>query len=180
MTAPNRNSASLPNAGMKMSGPARAKMRSTEKVMLRYYNDMGGNKGNCTWGIGFYAHRGVCSEEELARVVDPASVDIEYGRRVAEAERQVKSKVAVPLSQEQFDALCSLTYNAGASNSKDVYRYVNQSDFTGAAAEISKMVKVRMKVKGKNKLVLAPGLIKRREEEAAPFIVNTTGSAAGK
>ena len=149
MTAPNRNAASLPNAGMKMSGPARAKMRSTEKVMLRYYNDMGGNKGNCTWGIGFYAHKGVCSEEELARVVDPASVDIEYGRRVAEAERQVKSKIAVPLSQAQFDALCSLTYNAGASNSKDVYRYVNQGDFRGAADEISKMVKVRMKVKGK-------------------------------
>jgi hypothetical protein len=32
-----------------------------------YYNDMGGNRGNCSYGIGILAHRGACTEEELQR-----------------------------------------------------------------------------------------------------------------
>lgn len=152
-----------------MSANARARMLATEKVVLKYYNDMGKNKGNCTWGAGFLAHRGVCSEEELARKVEAGSIEIEYAKRVAEAERMVKAKISVALNQEQFDALCSLTYNTGHVGAKEVYRYINQGNFADAANEISKMVKVRVKSGSATKLVLAPGLIKRREEEAAPF-----------
>lgn len=72
MTATN---SSRPHAGMKMSPEARARMRATEKAVYRYYNDMGKNKGNCTWGIGILAHKGVCSEEELGRKVSSRMVD---------------------------------------------------------------------------------------------------------
>lgn len=60
---------------MKMSAEARARMRFTEKVVLRYYNDMGKHRGNCTWGAGILAHKGVCSQEELLRKVTLADVD---------------------------------------------------------------------------------------------------------
>lgn len=60
-------SGASPNMGLRMSPHALNAMRNTEKVMLKYYNDMGRNKGNCTWGIGFYAHKGVCTPEELQR-----------------------------------------------------------------------------------------------------------------
>jgi hypothetical protein len=76
-----------PNGGKKMSPQARARMRATEKAIYRYYNDMGKNKGNCTWGAGIMAHKGVCSSEELGRKVSVEMVDQEFERRVAEAER---------------------------------------------------------------------------------------------
>lgn len=77
-------------------------MRATEKAVYRYYNDMGKNKGNCTWGIGILAHKGVCSEEELGRKVSSRMVDQEFERRVAEAERYVRIKIKVAVNQAQF------------------------------------------------------------------------------
>lgn len=167
MATINRGATASPNAGMTMSGSARARMRATEKVMLRYYNDMGKNKGNCTWGIGFYAHRGICSEEELARKVDATSADIEYVKRVGEAERRVKSKVRVELSRDQFDGLVSFTYNTSNAANQPVYDALNGDNFARAAEIISSSVYVR--VRGKKKR--ASGLVARRNEESAPFCV---------
>lgn len=161
-----------PNATMKMSANARAHMRFSEKVMLRYYNDMGKNRGNCTWGAGILAHKGICTEEELLRKVTLSDVDKEFDRRVAEAERYVIRAIdKVALSQAQFDSLVSLTYNAGVRNMRVTYDLVNRGDFEGAASNISQMVKVTLHRDGKKKSVVAPGLIKRRAEESAPFRV---------
>lgn len=117
-------------------------MRNTEKVVLKYYNDMGKSKGNCTWGIGFYSHSGVCTPDELKQQVTMDLVEVEYGKRVAEAERRVRTKVKVKLNQA-----------------------LNDNDFRAAAQRISEANKVRVN----GKLKLATGLIKRREEESAPF-----------
>jgi GH24 family phage-related lysozyme (muramidase) len=152
-----------------MSPEAKARMRATEKSIYKYYNDMGKHKGHCTWGAGILAHRGVCSPEELGKKVSVVMVDQEFERRIAEAERAVRRNIRVPLSQAQFDALCSLTYNAGPTGASGTYAYVNANDFEGAAANISRMVKVEIREQGKRKFVVAPGLIKRREEESAPF-----------
>ena len=164
------NSAALiPISSMKMSPEAKARMRATEKNVYKYYNDMGKNKGHCTWGAGILAHKGVCTPEELGKKVSAQSVDQEFERRVADAERAVRRNIKVPVNQAQFDALCSLTYNTGATGANGTYGFVNANDFEGAAANISKLIKVEVKEKGKKKLVIAPGLIKRREEESAPF-----------
>lgn len=157
------------NFRMRMSLEARARMRAHEKVVLRYYNDMGKNKGNCTWGAGILAHRGVCSQEELERKVTLKDVELEFDRRVAEAERYVIRAITVPLNQDQFDALVSLTYNAGIRNMRDTYAYVNRGDFDGAARNINLMIRVKNVDNGKKRDVIAPGLIKRRAEESAPF-----------
>lgn len=152
-----------PNAGMRMSPDALAAMRITEKVVLKYYNDMGKNKGNCTWGIGFYVHKGVCTPEELQQKVTAPAVEIEYAKRVAE--RRVRTKVKVKLNQAQFDAIVSFTYNTTNVTNDRVYQALNDNNFEAAAQRISEANKVRVD----GKLKLAPGLIKRRVEESAPF-----------
>ena len=158
-----------PNASMKMSPEGRARMRATEKAIYRYYNDLGKNKGNCTWGAGILAHKGVCTEDELKQKVSAKMVDQEFERRVAEAERIVQRNTTKAVNQDQFDALVSLTYNSGGRGARDTFDFVHRGDFAGAAKNISSMIKVGVMEKGKKKYVVAPGLIKRREEEAAPF-----------
>lgn len=160
-----------PNATMKMSPEGRARMRATEKAIYRYYNDMGKNKGHCTWGVGILAHRGVCTKEELGKKVSVEMVDQQFEREVADAEGIVQRNITVSLNQAQFDSLCSLAFNAGAKGSSSTFNFVNKSDFAGAAANMALMIKVQVIEKGKKKYVIAPGLIKRRAEEAAPFLV---------
>ncbi|MCS0591863.1 lysozyme [Massilia norwichensis] len=169
-----------PNAGLKMSPEGRARLRATEKAIYRYYNDMGKNKGHCTWGVGILAHKGVCTEEELGKKVSAEMVDQEFERKIAETEGIVRRNIKVPLNQSQFDALCSLAYNAGAKGSSITFAFVNKGDFAGAAANMSLMIKVQVVEKGKKKYVIAPGLIKRRAEESAPFHAKDAATAANK
>ena len=108
-------------------------MRATEKNLYKYYNDMGKDRGHCTWGAGILAHRGVCTAEELGRKVSVKSVDQEFE------------------SQAQFDALCSLTYNTGPTGASGTYGYVNENDFEGAATNIARMIKVEVKERAKRR-----------------------------
>ncbi len=154
------------NAGMKMSPEARAGMRRREVDVFKYYDDMGPGKGNCTWGAGILAHKGVCTKEELARPVSAAAVESEFARRVGEAEAGVIRNVKKQkLPQDQFDALVSLTYNAGVYGSRRVYALVESGRPAEAAAQIRMMTTTRVN----GKPVLARGLISRRAEESAPF-----------
>lgn len=159
-----------PNAHLRMSMPARGRLRDTETVQYRYYNDMGKSRGHCTWGIGVLAHRGVCTEEELRRVVTPAQVEAEFLRKVAEAEGGVHRNVHVELNQAQFDGLVSYTYNTGVGGARDTYKLLNANDFAGAGANMRKSVRVRVRSGQGTKMVEAGGLLKRRSEEAAPFL----------
>ena len=138
------------------------------------------NKGHCTWGVGILAHKGVCTEEELGKKVSVEMVDQEYERKVAETEGIVRRNIIIPLTQAQFDALCSLAYNAGAKGSRNTFALVNKGDFAGAAANMALMIKVEVVEKGKKKYVIAPGLIRRRAEESAPFLEKKAATAASK
>jgi GH24 family phage-related lysozyme (muramidase) len=160
------------NDNLSMSGEAKKRMRHREVDVYNYYDDMGPGQGNCTWGAGILAHRGPCTKEESGKTVSQAEVDAEFSRRVAHAERIVRINVTTQsLNQDQFDALVSLTYNAGERGASGTFDLVDAGDMKGAAANISKMVKT--KVKGK--LAVARGLIPRRKEEAAPFLAAAQG-----
>lgn len=159
-----------PTVNMRISPEARKRLRDTETVQYRYYNDMGKNRGHCTWGIGVLAHRGVCTEEELGRAVSPAQVEAEFSRKVAEAEGGVHRNVHAELNQAQFDALVSFTYNTGIGGAGNTYKLINAGDFSGAAANMQQFVRVRIRTKNGVKKVVAGGLVKRRAEEAAPFL----------
>jgi len=158
-----------PNAKLRMSPPARQRLRVVETVQYRYYNDMGKNRGHCTWGIGVLAHRGVCTEEELGRAVSPAQVEAEFSRKVAESEGGVHRNVNIELNQAQFDGLVSFTFNTGAKGALDIYKLINSRNFSGAAENMMNFVRVRIKTKRGFKKVVAGGLVKRRQEESAPF-----------
>jgi GH24 family phage-related lysozyme (muramidase) len=153
-----------------MSAGARQRMRGTESVKYYYYNDMGKDRGHCSWGIGILAHHGVCTQEELGKEVSKAEVEAEFSRRIAEAERGVHRNITVELTQEQFDGLVSFTFNTGAEGASDTYALINKNDFAGAAANMQQFVRVRVKTKGGTKKVIAKGLVKRRAEESAPFL----------
>jgi lysozyme len=179
MTNHNPNS-TIPNATMKMSLQGRVRLRATERAVYRYYNDMGKDKGHCTWGVGILAHKGVCTKEEMGKKVSVEMVDREFEKKITETEGVVRRNIHVPLNQAQFDALCSLSYNAGAKGSFTTFNLVNKGDFAGAAANMALMIKVQVVEKGKKKYVIAPGLIKRRAEESAPFLVKDASTAASK
>lgn len=154
---------------MYMSTAARLNMRNTEKKMMKYYDDGGRGRGNCTWGIGTKAHNGPCTAAELARTVTDADIEREFASRLREAERGVERNVKAELTQAQFDALVSLAYNAGVTGSSRVYKMLNAGDFHRAADEIASMTCGHESRKGKSVRVFYPGLVARRTAEAAPF-----------
>ncbi|MFC2997353.1 lysozyme [Acinetobacter sichuanensis] len=74
------------------------------------------------------------------------------------------NKVQVPLNQNQFDALVSLTYNIGTGAFADstLLKKLNVGDYKGAAAQFD----VWVKAGGKR----MQGLVNRRAKEKALFL----------
>jgi GH24 family phage-related lysozyme (muramidase) len=165
------------NEGMSMSPEARARMRRRESDVYNYYDDMGPGRGNCTWGAGILAHKKPCTEKELATPVSAAEVAAEFSRRIAVAEGGVRHNVRKQkLTQDQFDALVSFTYNAGVRGASHTHELVDSGEFAKAAANISRFTSAT--VNGQR--VLARGLIARRAEESAPFRSIETAAALAK
>jgi lysozyme len=71
----------------------------------------------------------------------------------------VNSHVKVPLTQNQYDALCSFTYNLGATNLKTstLLRRLNYRDYEGAGLQLLRWNKQKGKV--------LRGLTRRRKVE---------------
>ena len=154
---------------MFMSTAARLNMRHTEKKIMKYYDDGGSGRGNCTWGIGTKAHDGPCTTIELARTVTDAEIEMAFASRLRIAEKGVERHVTAALTQEQYDALVSLAYNAGVTGSMHVFKRLNAGDFQGAADAIASMTSGHEIRKGKQVKVFYPGLVARRATESAPF-----------
>ena len=80
---------------------------------------------------------------------------------VTQFEDKVNKRLTVSVSQNQFDALVSHTYNTGGSDT--LFRLVN----TGKIAEAAKWIEERYITGGGKKLA---GLVKRRKEESILFM----------
>lgn len=78
-------------------------------------------------------------------------------------ENEVKRLVKVPLTQGQFDALVSFTYNCGGGNlaKSSLLRKLNAGDYEGAAQQFQYWNKAGGRV--------LPGLTRRRAAEALMF-----------
>lgn len=85
-------------------------------------------------------------------------------KTVSGFERSVKSLVAVPLNQNQYDAMVSFTYNVGVGALKrsTLLKKLNAGDYQGAADELLRFTKANGKV--------LDGLVKRREKERTLFL----------
>jgi len=79
-------------------------------------------------------------------------------------EAVVAKNVTVPLTQPQYDALCSFVYNLGGTNFKrsTLLKKLNNKDYRGAADELLRWDKQGSKV--------LRGLTRRREAERALFL----------
>jgi len=75
----------------------------------------------------------------------------------------INTAVQVILTQNQFDALCSFTYNVGAHAfaTSTLLKLINEEDFDGAAKEFLKWDMAGKKV--------IPSLLARRQKEMALF-----------
>jgi len=86
-------------------------------------------------------------------------------RDIKRTERYLNKLIKVDCHENEWAAICSLTYNIGSGNfqSSTLRSRLNRDDRAGAADEFLKWVYAK-----KRKL---PGLIRRRAEERALFIV---------
>lgn len=112
------------------------------------------------WTIGYGTTKGVkpgdrCTHEQAEQWLADELAD--------KAER-VDELVKVAVTQNQFDALCSFSYNVGsyALEKSTLLRKLNAGDIHGAADEFPRWNKGGGKV--------LPGLVRRRDAERALFL----------
>lgn len=145
---------------MKTSNPGINLIKSFEGLRLKAYDD-----GVGVWTIGF------------GTIKYPNGVRVKKGDTCSDAqaeqylrndlvtfENAINKLVKVSLTQNQFDALVSFTYNLGETNlaSSTLLKKLNAKDCKGAAAEFPRWNKAGGKVLN--------GLVKRRNAEMELFL----------
>lgn len=131
-------------------------IKSFEGLRLEAYKDIVG-----VWTIG-YGHTGGDVRPGLT-ITEPQAVDLLHVD-LGKFEDGINAMVKVTLTQNQFDALCSFTYNVGLGNfqKSTLLKKLNASDFKGASLEFAKWRSAGGKV--------VPTLVRRRAEEESLFL----------
>ena len=144
----------------KTSESGKAFIKSFEGKRLVAYDD-----GTGVWTIGCgtikYPNGNAVKKGD---VCTDAQVDQYFSNDLVKFENSVNSLVKVPLTQNQFDALVSFSYNVGVANlaASTLLKKLNAKDYKGAAAEFPKWNKAGGKVMN--------GLTKRRNAEMELFL----------
>jgi lysozyme len=130
------------------------------------YNDPA---GHCTIGHGHLVHRGRCNGGEPAEFragITPATSGAAPRADAAVAAAAVRDNVTVALTQQQFDALVSFTFNvgAGAFRRSALLERLNHGHHESVPAQLRRWVTASGRT--------LPGLVARRDAEARLF---TTG-----
>jgi lysozyme len=123
---------------------------------------------NATVGFGHVVHPGkVTGTEPLQKVSRAQALEL-LRRDCAKAAAAVAKHVAAPLTQAQFDALVSFTYNCGERSLAEstLLRKLNAGDYAAVPAELEQWTHA-----GPGKPL--PGLVRRRKAEAALFTHGT-------
>ncbi len=140
---------------MKTSDKGIALIKKFEGLELKAYRDAIG-----VLTIG-YGHTGGVKD---GQTITEAQAVALLRDDLAGFERAIERMIDVSLSQQQFDALVSFTFNvgSGALNKSTLRRKLNQGDYQGAAEEFLRWAKA-----GGKEL---PGLVKRRAAERELFL----------
>ncbi|USS88183.1 SH3 domain-containing protein [Fructilactobacillus hinvesii] len=142
-------------------------IKEIEGLRLHAYYDLGGvltigyGHTNNTASAGTYpVYPGETITEDQAILILKADL-VTY-------ESAVNNAVTRKITQNQFDALVSFTYNLGAGTlySSDLLKYVNEGNFNAAANEF------QYYCHGNGKVI--PGLVRRRSAEKALFLDNSS------
>jgi lysozyme len=149
---------------MRTSPSGRAAIAAREGVMLTAYYD---SVGVLTIGVG---HTSVAGPPKVTRgmKITATEVDEILSSDLATVEKTVNGAVKVPLNQNEFDALVSLTFNIGGTAFKKstLLKRLNAGDRKAAADQF--LVWNKGTVKGKK--VEIKGLTVRREAERRQFL----------
>lgn len=122
------------------------------------YNDVAGYPT-----IG-YGHRITLEEPHLLhQTLNKVSGEQLLKKDLCRYEEGVEQAVHVPLTQNQFDALVSFTYNLGLGNLRrsTLLKKINQQDYEGAVQEFAKWKNANGQT--------YEGLVQRRKAEANLF-----------
>lgn len=117
--------------------------------------------GKPTIGIGHVLRP---DEAHLTRITRREAKAL-FVKDVAHFERLVRHSIKVRLTQEQFDALVSFTFNVGKNGLLDVARTVNRKDF----AAVPRILEVWSNIQTPLGLITLPGLLNRRHSEGELF-----------
>lgn len=128
-----------------------------EGTVPRVYLDPVGIPTVCT------GHTRTLTRADVGKQATPELCQWLLKQDLKEAERGVKKHVKVPVTQGQYDALVSFTFNVGtgALAESTLLRKLHAGDCMGAAAEFSRWVKAKGRVLN--------GLVARRAWERALF-----------
>lgn len=139
---------------MKISQKGIDLIKSFEGCKLKAYLCSGGK-----WTIGFGSTSGVVESMQITG----AEAEEMLKRDLIYFERWVEKLIDVPLTQNQFDALVSFTYNLGegALKSSTLRKKLNMGLYSTVSSEMLRWNKVGGKVLN--------GLVRRREAEAKLF-----------
>lgn len=131
-------------------------LKRFELCRLDAYPDKGGK-----WTIGWGDTRGVKKGDHITQ--DEA--DRRLAVRIAEYESVVNAAVKIPLTQNQFDALVTFSYNVGAAafRTSTLLELLNANDIHGAAEQFSRWIHV--------KGAMDAGLVRRRFCEMIRFLI---------
>ena len=145
-----------------------------EGESLKLYDDPA---GHCTIGYGHLVHLNRCDGREPAefkRGINKARALALLRSDARSAERAVNTLVRVPLSQSQFDALVSFTYNLGSGSLErsTLRKVLNRGDYAAVPEQLRRWNKAGGKV--------LKGLVRRREAEAKLWSSGGRPSAAAR
>ena len=139
---------------MKISQEGLALIKKFEGCKLESYKCAAG-----VWTIGYGSTKGI--KEGMS--ISQEEADNLLLEDVAVFEDNVSDAVTMPLSQHQFDALVSWTFNLGGANLKasTMLKKLNAGEYEEVPAQMKRWNKAGGKV--------LQGLIRRREAEALLF-----------
>lgn len=148
---------------MKTSNQGIALIKAHEGVRLTAYADPGKGWAIPTIGYGHTSAAGPPAVYKGMKITQAGADEI-LRRDLAKFEGYVNAAAKVPLTQAQFDALVSFTFNLGPGHlrSSTLLRKLNAGDYQGAADQFPAWNKSGGKV--------LPGLVKRRAAERALFL----------
>lgn len=144
---------------MRISSNGITRLKGEEGERLNAYLD---SRGIPTVGVG---HTDIVDGKPVAlgMVITQGKSTELLLQDIKWVEVAITSQVKAPLNQNQFDALCSLVFNIGATAfaGSTVLRLLNSKDYTGAADAF-----LMWKKAGKDLSILLP----RRRRERALFL----------
>lgn len=148
---------------MQTSDKGIALIKQFEGCKLTAYPDPG--TGGAPWTIGYGWTQPVDGKPvRPGMTIDQTTADRLLKTGLVSYENDVSRLVKVKLSQGQFDALVSFTYNLGSRSlsTSTLLSKLNAGDYAGAADEFPRWNKAGGKVLN--------GLTRRREAERALFL----------